>query len=295
MKRGLLIYNPASGDQRVPAKLDSILARFQDGGILMQPFRTKPQGDDLRDILLSSIYDLLVVSGGDGSLNMVVNLMRTCGIKLPIGVLPTGTCNDFARGINLPNNIEACVDIILAGNMLEVDLGLVNNDRLFVATCGGGTFIDASYLTDSDFKRSFGPIAYYLNALNDVVNKRTFQIDLETETLCVRESDVLMFLIMNGTNAGGFTGVVKEADMSDGLMDIILIKNCGPIDMADMFFKVLWQDIQQNRNVMVLKAQRCRIASDVDIPLSIDGEFGGHLPLEITFENKALTVYAPKK
>jgi diacylglycerol kinase (ATP) len=76
-------------------------------------------------------------------------------------------------------------------------------------------------------------------------------------------------------------------------MDILIIKDTHHLEMADMLFKVLWQDIRQNRYVFSTRASRCLIQCEAPIPLTIDGEYGGKLPLEIVFLNKALTVFIP--
>ena len=68
----------------------------------------------LSDILKNEDYSHVIISGGDGTINMVVNIMLSCGVNVPIGIIPSGTCNDFARSIGMPANINKCVDIILA-------------------------------------------------------------------------------------------------------------------------------------------------------------------------------------
>lgn len=291
MKKAIFIYNPSSGDHSIPNKLDSILDRFQHKNILLQPYRLHIGKDEaLVNLLKNEGYEFAIVSGGDGTISYIVNAVLKNGINLPLGILPSGTCNDFARSINLPYSTEECLEIILNQNKIQVDVGLINGETYFLGTCAGGFFVDVSYNTDNELKRNFGPFAYYLQALGEVTNKRSFSIKIKTDTETIKR-EVLLFLILNGKNAGGFSNIVKEADISDGIMDIVLIKDCNHIDLANMFFKVLSNDLLKNKNVKLIRTKSCIIESNLDIPVSVDGEKGASLPLKVDFLNKALTVF----
>lgn len=291
MKKGLFIYNAASGDHSVPNKLDTILGRFQEKNILIQPYRLYcGEHENLVSLLKDETFEFAMISGGDGTINSVVNTILKNEIQLPVGILPTGTCNDFARSLNLPNSLDECLSIILNGNIMKIDVGLINGETYFLGTCAGGFFVDVSFNTDSELKKNFGPLAYYLQAIGEVKNKKSFTIKLKTDTDTIK-NEVLLFLILNGKNAGGFSNIVKEADISDGIMEIILIKDCNHIDLANMFFKVLSNDLLRNKNVKLIRTKSCTIESNVDIPLSVDGEKGVSLPIKVEFLNKVLSVF----
>jgi diacylglycerol kinase family enzyme len=100
-----------------------------------------------------------------------------------------------------------------------------------------------------------------------------------------------MFVIINGRHVAGFNNILKDADYSDGLMDIALIKNCKHIDLASIFFKVLSNESISSKNVITLKAKSCEIMADKDMVLSVDGEKGPNLPVKIKFIKKALKVF----
>lgn len=175
---------------------------------------------------------------------------------------------------------------------MEVDAGLINNNQYFLSTCAGGMFVDVSFSTHHDLKRNFGPLAYYLKAISEVTNIKTFNVKVETDNQCFEE-EILLFLILNGQHAAGFRNLIKEADVSDGIMDIVLVKNCSHIDMANLFFNVLGNDYINNRNVVKLKTKSCRISSSREINLSVDGEKGDSLPISVQFINKALKIFTP--
>ena len=290
-KKALLCYNPISGDHTIPHKLDHILGRFQEKGVLVQPFRiTGGSPGTLSDTLTGLGFDYIIAAGGDGTLNYIVNTVLKKRIDIPIGIIPAGTCNDIARSIRLPNSLDECIDVILAGKASGIDAGIVNEDIYFASVFAGGSLVDISYSTNHELKRNFGPFAYYLKGLSEVASLRCFKIRITTDTRIIEEKAVL-FLVMNGKDVGGFTDVAKEADVSDGLMDILLIKNCSHMDLANLFFKVVSHESLNDRNVIRLKAKSCLIESKVDVAVSVDGEKGPGLPASIRFINKALNVF----
>ncbi len=291
MDRALLAYNAFSGDQSLPHKLDYIINRFQESNILLQPYRLiNDNGKSFLEIVKNNNFKFLVCSGGDGTLNHISNVMFNEGINLPMGIIPSGTCNDFASILNIPSNIEESVDIILGGNTMGIDVGVVNNKTYFLSSCAGGALVGVSFNTHTELKKNFGPIAYYLKALSEMANIKPSRLIIETENDKIEE-DILLFVILNGKQAGGFNNIIKGADVADGLMDIVLIKNCNHIDMAGVFFNVISNDTLNNKNVITLKASTCSIKGPKKIILSIDGEKGPALPAEIRFLNKALQVF----
>jgi len=293
MRRAIFIYNPVSGDHNISHKLNHIIGRFQDGGVLLQPYRlSSPDYSDLTEVIKQDDYSFVAAAGGDGTLNIVVNSMLKSGLDMPLGIIPSGTCNDFARSLNIPSNLNDCIDVILSGRTSRVDVGLVNGEQYFLNTCAGGLFVDVSFSTNSELKKNFGTFAYYLKAVSEVTNINPFKLELATDSETVKQQ-VLLFLILNGKHGAGFSNLVKEANVTDGLMDIILVKNCSHIDLAAIFFKVLSNEAMNDRNVTILQSKNCLIKGNKEVLTTVDGEKGPGLPLEIRFLNRMLGVFAP--
>jgi len=291
MKKVMLVYNPLSGNRNVPKKLDYIISRFQEDGDLVVPFRIDgDNGGRLQEILLAGEYSSVIVSGGDGTVNLIASILLSAGLDLPVGIIPAGTCNDFARSLNIPSDIKNCIDIILGGKIDMIDAGLINNEKYCLNTCAGGNLVDVSYNTNSEFKRNFGPLAYYLTALSEVTNLKPVRLKLTTDDEVV-DGDFLLFLILNGRHAAGFSNLVSSADLSDGYMDILLLKNCLHIELAGLAFKVLNNDFVNDRNVKWLRTQKCTIEGDAGFNLSIDGEKWKGLPISVEFIRQILKVY----
>lgn len=283
MKKGLLLYNPKSGDQSIKNKLDYIIERFQNAGILLVPFRMfqdENTGESILEIIRSDEYASILLFGGDGSLNFMVNLLLKNGITLPLGVFPCGTCNDFARNIGMPNDLEKWIALILSGKTRCIDAGCINDHHYFMGNLGGGIFANVSSHTQSDFKKNLGPVAYYLKALDQLPNIEVFDLDVDTENIHIREK-VILFLVLNGRNVAGFSNFLKEADIEDGLIDILLFKNGRPMELAALFMKMLSNELSGDSHIIHLRAKEVRIQSQKKIQISVDGEQGTILPIKV--------------
>lgn len=291
MKKVLLVYNPLSGNRNVPKKLDYIISRFIEKDILVIPFRIEGEcADKLQQVLSDDEYSYVVVSGGDGTVNMIASTLLIAGRDMPMGIIPSGTCNDFARSLNIPSDIKKCLDIILAQNIALIDAGLINDEKYCLNTCAGGNFVDVSFSTNSEFKKNFGPLAYYMKALGEFSNLNSVKLKITTDNEII-EDDFLLFLIMNGKHAAGFSNLMGEADLSDGYMDILLLHNCLHIELAGLLFKVLNNDFLNDRNVIWLRTKDCTIEGDGGFSLSVDGEKWKGLPISIQFIKQILKVF----
>ena len=128
MKKIKLIYNSGAGQSKFRYFLDQIIEKFMQNGIEVSVFRAGNKTnlyEYLKDADKEDLYGI-VVAGGDGTVNRVVNVMMKNNIKTPLGIIPAGTSNDFARHIKMPNNFSECIDKILTRNIQPIDVGLVN-------------------------------------------------------------------------------------------------------------------------------------------------------------------------
>jgi len=293
LENALFVYNPISGGHKIPHELDYILASFQKNGILVQPYRVLDANNEyLINILKSGVYSFVIASGGDGTISFVANILLDNNIKIPIGIIPSGTCNDFAKCLGI-NSLKESIEIILGGKTLDCDVGYINNHQYFLSTFAGGNFVDVSFSTNSDLKKNFGPLAYYLKGMSEVANIKSFDLRVVADEHLV-EGKFILFLIVNGKQAAGFPNLLNDADFTDGYMDIILIKKCSNINLASIFFKVLSKESMNDKNVIILKAKKCELTSKSPIALTVDGEKSELFPATIEFRQKILEVFVPQ-
>ncbi|MCK8826449.1 YegS/Rv2252/BmrU family lipid kinase [Natroniella acetigena] len=294
MKKVKLIYNPMAGNRNFRYYLDQFIEKFQGVGYEVSVFRSAQEGDlDLGvEQVINQDYDLLVVAGGDGSVNEVINAMMKHDIDLPLGIIPAGTANDFAVHLGMPADIETCFDVILEGEVKQVDLGEVNG-RYFINVCAGGLLANVSHEIDLEFKNTLGKLGYYLKGIEQLPKFKPIPVEIKTKEQVIEE-DIYLFLILNGKSAGGFKKIGKKASITDGQLDLIAVKAQPLHEIALLFIKILQGEHLADENIIYLKDScfeiNCLDQSYSSSSSDVDGEKGPQLPLQIFLHSQALKV-----
>lgn len=279
MKKVKFIYNPYSGENAILAHLDNVIKMHQDKGFTVVPFRiTKGQGVKMAFEDIDETYSYILLAGGDGTVDSVVNAMKAKGLDLPIGILPVGTANDFAKFLGLPADIHKCLEQIIGSEPREVDLGMVN-DKYFVNVLSTGLFTDVSQKTDVNLKNTIGKLAYYLKGLEQIPNFRKLNMKILRDNE-VEEIQMYLMLAFNGQTAGNFK-LATEAKVDDGLLDIIVFKAVSVPEVIHLFIRVLKGEILNDPRVEYFKTDDITIESSEDIVTDIDGEKGPDFPLHV--------------
>lgn len=280
MKKVKFIYNPKSGKKELLEKFDEIFEIYQKKGFTLCLNRID-DNVDLNEFFIDDFesYDHLLIAGGDGTVNNVVNAMKRNNIDLPIGILPVGTANDFAMNLGMSKNILECCEQILNSEIKEVDLGLAN-DRYFVNILSTGIFTDISHKVDPTLKKNLGKFAYYLRGIRDAYNIKPLEIDVVSKGNESFENKYLMF-VFNGRTAGRIP-LAYKAEIDDGMFDVITIKAKGIIKGINILFKIFNGTYLEDEEVIeYYKTDELFIHSDEDIIIDVDGEKGPNCPLEI--------------
>lgn len=296
MKRALFVYNPISGSRLVPKNLDRIIENFQKNGIYIDLFRLAEDNEDqLRQALHRRDIDLVVAAGGDGTIGTIAHLIYHENIDLPYGTLGSGTCNNFTHNIDMPEELEKAIQIIAEGDTIEVDMGIVNGEDIFLSSFACGIFVNISFETDSESKQVLGPFAYYMKAISELTNIKAHKVRIDTGQEVIEEK-VYLILILNGTNIGNFKKVFSEdvVDISDGMMEMILVKESGPLEMANILMAFMkGESYEELENVDIITSDYFSICSEDEMNVSLDGEKGVPLPVEIKVLKQKLKVFRP--
>lgn len=285
MKRVEFLYNPNSGNLRIRGLIDVVIKKFQKAGYKVSVYRSMGKGDMatyITNYITNENTDLLVISGGDGSVNEVVNAMMKQNLTMPIGVLPYGTANDFATIIGMPQEIEAACDAILKMDIKTVDVGLVN-DQYFINVCSAGLFTSVSHEVDINLKNRFGKMAYYVKGLEQIQSYQPIRMRFETDTEII-EDYISLFLIFNGKSAGGFDRLAKYALIDDGLLELVIIKAVAVHEILPLFIKVLQGEHLHDSNVYYMQVPSVKVTclNEQCTISDIDGEPGPKFPLHIS-------------
>ena len=296
MKKCKLIYNPYSGSKTFKFDLDICIFVFQKAGYEVHIFRTIKSGDIREHILTMDMdYDLIVVSGGDGTINIVVNAMMERNMDVPLGVIPSGTANDFATFLGLKTgNVEECCNMITTEKPKKIDIGIVN-EQYFINVCAGGLFTNVSQNVDKDLKHALGSLSYYIKGIEQLTNFKKIPFRITTEQEVVEE-DLYLFLVLNSAGTGGFNHIAPSASITDGMFDFVGIKAKPVIELPKLFFKIFNGEFVKDSGVLYLKRKQFQIEC-LDIEnlqfheTTVDGELGPAMPLNITVIPRKLAIF----
>jgi diacylglycerol kinase (ATP) len=290
-KRARLIYNPSSGREEIKKRLPDILQRLERGGIETSTHATIGEGDATLAAAeaVDRGFDLVIAAGGDGTLYEVINGMSGKPERPPLGILPLGTTNDFARALGIPKNWEFAVDLILQDFTRAVDVGKVNQ-RYFINIAGGGSMTELTYEVPSKLKTMLGQLAYYMKGVEKLPRLRPIEILVESEEVKLQE-EVMMFLICNSNSVGGFERLAPGASLSDGLLEVFILKKCNLPEFIRVVSAALRGEHANDPHVIHFKTREMRIVSSDYVQINLDGELGGTLPCQFSVLQEHLRIY----
>lgn len=280
--KGLILYNVKAGKGKVAKRLDRIVAEFTKEGIEMQPKLI-----DFVDNPFNGYEDveLVVICGGDGTINYVVNQMREKGINPLLGIIPAGTANDFAGALGMPKDYVKAARKIAQGKESRVDCGEVNG-RYFVNVLSFGVLTTTSQKTSDKAKHRYGKLAYIWVGLKDLVTMHGIKLKVKVDNE-VFDANALMFLIFNGETAGRFH-LAHGAKIDDGLFDILVLEKRNPVVACVNMMRHLFRG--KPRAVRQLRSSLIEIFAEEQERTDVDGQPGPEFPMYVRCEAGALRV-----
>ena len=278
MKKLLFVFNPRSGKGRVKTHLFSVTDIFTKAGYIVTVYPTQ-RPEDCREIIKGSgsSYDLVVVSGGDGTLNEAVGGMLSLPgeSRRPIGYIPAGTMNDFASSNSIPKTMPKAAEAIVNGKRVLYDTGELNG-KDFIYVAAFGAFTDVSYDTPQNSKNIFGNMAYIIESIKRLPSIEEIHVSIKTAEGAEIDADVFICLIVNSVSVAGFNfGEFYDIDTNDGVFEIILIpKTENIIDIASVIASIKNGEREKD-GVRVISTSAAEITTDMPVRWTLDGEFGG--------------------
>jgi len=288
MKKVRFIYNPYSGENKILNYLDEIMKLYQENNQIIVPYRIEKEKnlDEALEII-DETYEYILVAGGDGTVDSVVNSMMKYNIKLPIGILPVGTANDFGQFIGVPKNIiEACKKIINSEPKL-VDIGRVN-DKYFINVASTGLFTDISQKTNTNLKNTMGKVAYFLKGIEEIHNFKKLEVSVKSKEFNYY-GEMYLILVFNGRTAGNLKLATKSI-INDGKLDVIIFKALPIKNLLLLVIEILKGRHLDSNKLIYFKTNELYIDSSEDIITDIDGERGPDFPLKIQCIEKGIQI-----
>lgn len=276
-------------------RLSGILERLELGGYetLVRP--TTQRGDVCLYVKeCAPETELVVCSGGDGTLDEVVTGMLAGGKNIPIGYIPAGSTNDFGISLRLPKNMLRAADIVLTGRDFPCDVGAFNQD-IFVYIAAFGLFTEVSYETDQDVKNMLGHLAYLLEGVKRLSSIRSYPLRLEYEGQVV-EDEFIFGMITNSVSVGGFKQITgKNVLLDDGVFEVTLIRRPkNPMELNGVIAALLNRDINAEC-MLYFRTGSLSIESREPMAWTLDGEYGGsHRQVDIRNCHKVITMRVKK-
>lgn len=293
-KKLLFIYNPYSGMKLIAKKLAEIVDLFTKGGYDVICHPTQSKGDCMEFIKeRHAEFDLIVVSGGDGTLNEAVNGMMNGGCKNEFGYIPTGSTNDFSHSVGIPSQAVKAASAIMSGKAFECDIGRLN-DRYFTYVAAFGTLAQVSYSTPQNVKNVLGFAAYILEGIAALSTIESFNLSFTSEEHS-GSGEYILGLVTNSLYVGGFSSILSDSVvLNDGLFEVLLVKKPkNAAQLQAIASSVLKREFDQ-RYIDCFKTKKITIASDKPLSWTLDGENGGaHSVSVIENFEKALKIIKP--
>lgn len=293
-----LIYNPYAGTKTFPNYLDSFLEKFQAAGYKVDIYRSMEENDLHKGLEgLDDSYKYIIVAGGDGTVNEIATNMMEKDIDIPIGVIPSGTVNDFASFLNMPQDYDKCFETLIEKDAKPIDVGEIN-DRYFINVCVGGLFSGVTEGIDINLKNTLGKLAYYINGLKEIPKIQPIPFKIQTSNQTIEE-DLFVFFVLNSKRAGGFQHLAKFASVNDGMFDFVGVKTNQLYRIPTLLMNLMNKELFSNKNVLYIQDNYFKIEIDKEHTKThysnIDGERGPKFPLEIKLHHNALRMISNRE
>nr|MBP3598813.1 diacylglycerol kinase family lipid kinase [Eubacterium sp.] len=272
----LFIYNPHAGKETMKNKLSDVIESFMRAEYEVTIFATQREKEATEIVLEQGMnYHRIICSGGDGTLHEVTQgLMQMSPEERPVcGYIPTGTVNDFARGLKLPMRVKMAAKVAAGDNVRPVDIGLMNG-RCFTYVAAFGAFTSVSYETPQSAKNLLGKTAYLMQAMAQLGNITPYHATIRTDREQI-EDDFVFGMVSNAKSIGGFPLFKKQnVSLNDGVFEGIFIKMPKtPLELQAVLNSFV--KLTPNEQIIGLHSKRFEIISEEKIPFTLDGENGG--------------------
>ncbi|MBE3576166.1 MAG: diacylglycerol kinase family lipid kinase [Limnochordales bacterium] len=308
-QRWLFILNPTAGGGRAGRLWPGLAAELDSQGIKYQVVRTEGPGH-ARELAManSGRYERIVAVGGDGTCQEVVRGVVEANSPaanpgnptpnpaapavIPLGVLPLGTGNDFARGLGLPTDPRQALRALLSAEVRFVDLARVNG-RPFINVAGVGFDAEVAALINRIHVRLPGPAMYLAGILYELIRYHNAPLSLTWES-GKWEGKALMVAVGNGTCYAGGLKMTPYARMDDGLFDVVIAGDLRRLRILRLLPDLARGDHLRDRQVRLIRCHHLRVEGPPHLSVHADGEVVGRLPAEFTLEKGRLAVLRPR-
>lgn len=298
MKKMYFIVNLVAGKALIAKKLGKIIDEFVKADYEVTVHTTQSSEDvvNVAQYACKSGFDLIVCAGGDGTLSNCLQALMRSEKKIPLGYIPAGTTNDFAKGLRIPKDTMAAVRQIIEGTPVPQDVGGFNDDY-FTYIVAFGAFTNITYETSQQIKNLFGHTAYILNGILQLTNIKATRMKIEYGSNVI-EDDFVFGMVSNTASVAGLFSM-EDFMLDDGVFEVLLIKKpANPLQLQQIIHSLLNMkgDIDKDY-IKLFRTNKITFTCIGDEPIAWtrDGEYGGDSRVNTVFNyNKAVSFIVGK-
>ncbi len=276
-KKLLFIFNPNSGKGKIKNMLYNVVDIFTKEGFDVTVYPTQSLSDCTERIQDCDGFDLIAVSGGDGTLNEAVSgmLMVEKEKRVPIGYIPSGTMNDFASSNNIPKTIEEAAASLVRNDAVTYDIGTFNDDS-FIYVAAFGAFTEVSYDTSQISKNLLGAAAYFFEGVKKLPKIEGIRTRIETAEGEIIDENILLCLIMNSTSVAGFDiGEFYDVDTNDGVFELVIVPKSDNLLDIPGIIAAIKKGERECAGMRMITTKGALIETEKPVRWTLDGEYGG--------------------
>lgn len=295
-KKALVIVNPSSGKEKAKEYEETALIILQRLYDSVEVKETRKEGDamDFASSAKQEKASLVVAMGGDGTVHEVVNGLSGDGVKPMLGIIPLGTVNDLARALGIPLDPEEAIRSLETAEAVSIDIGKVG-ERYFASGMALGKIPESIHEVTPEEKSKLGPLAYLLAGFKKLVEHEKIHLKIESKEEVFQGELTALVGSLSGS-LGGFQNLIPHAELSDGLLHVLLVEDLGFLDSLKLLPEVLAGEVLSSDHLTYFATRKLKVT-----PLrgqryesDLDGEKGPTVPFTVEVLRGHLKVLAPK-
>lgn len=297
MKKCVLIYNPESGYKKNKLNIDNIKRILESNGYELSLMATQKSGDAFDFVQKLTAPDLVIIAGGDGTLNEAVSGNIKREHPLLLSHLPVGTVTDVGKLYGFTKDSNKDIMLILDGEEKNIDVGLINNKPFLYVACFGN-YTNISYETPRRLKKMFGRFGYFIFAIKSIgqrIKKYNIKYEIDNKKY---EGQYSFIFITNSSRVAGLNNIYDDVKLDDNKFEVALCNVKSKRDLIKTFYDIRTKDIKDIKNIDYYQTDNLKIVFD-KIPTKswcIDGEELSHENNTFIFKiDKRSNMLLPKK
>lgn len=290
-----VILNPGSGSVQNAEDIAKAISERLPTAELMQGRQAGDAERDARDAIAKG-FDTIVVAGGDGTLNEVLNgVMEKEAARATLGLLPLGTGNDFARTLGVPLELEAALAIIEEGSVARLDVVRVTatSTRYFLNVSAGGFAGTVNEKMTPEIKANWGPLSYVRGMLEALPELSPYQVELTIDDQAPQHESAFNIALANARFVAKGVPIAPTAEAIDGLLDLVLVRETTLPRLALLVPQILAGGHLESEDVLHVLGRRIAIRATPPMTFNTDGEIFGDTPCIFEVLPKAVNFIVP--